>query len=377
METDRQKRMSDCSATAMRTLCLLAGVVALAAGCRRSSANVVAAETGAFEEFFGLASPVELQEAAADPIGDIAILVEAQNGDLLVADRIRSQVRRYSPQGRLLAEFGAYGGGPFEFRRIGGMLEDMAGRVVLTDPRLGRVTILTQELRPDTAFMLSPRPRGLVLSMGNTVLYASAWGPRATAITLLDERWQGVWSISAPTPGSVQQYPYWDSYASTLVAATAETFVAAYSLRYPIYVYDRDGRRLDSLTFAPRSFRTVPVLPRGAFAGADALHRIDDWLASFDVISELTIVDTGLLVVVHGVLRRTATSQATEEHRRVDVYDLASRSKLVEDVPVPDGSRVLSGGRGLYLLTKQPPDPWTIRRAAFIGGNRRQVGGVG
>jgi hypothetical protein len=210
--------------------------------------------------------------------------------------------------------------------------------------------------------------------MGDAVLVTSASGARGTAVTLLGKDWLPVWSIPAPRPGSVQQYPYWDSYAATLAAATAEMFVTGYSLRYPMYLHDKGGHLLDSLTSAPPSFRPAPVLARGALAGPDAPQRIDEWLSSFDVISDLAIVQEELLVVVHGMLQRTATSRTAHEHRRVDVYHLASRSKLAEDIPLPTGSRVLGGGHGLYLLTSQPPEPWTIRRAEFIGGNQRQAG---
>ncbi len=362
-----RKRWPGCLAVVHHQFCFLAVTAALATNCRVSARHTERVETGTFAEFFRLAPPATLQEAPDDLLGDIAVFVEARNGDLLIGDEIMSQVRRYSPTGSLIAQFGAYGEGPFEFRRIGGLLEDADGRVVITDPRLARITILTPNLQADTLFLSSPVPRGLVLLMGNARLLLSASGPRASAFTLMDEDWQSVWTIPSPSPGTMQQYPYWNGYASTVATATPTTLVAAYSLRYPVYIYGMGGNLLDSLTSAPHSFRAAPVVKRGAFTGPGRFLRLDEWLASFDVMSRLAILNDSLLVVVHGVLRRTATSRAAGEDRRVDVYHLPSRSKLAEDVPLPDGSRVLGGGRGLYLLTAQPPEPWTIARAEFVG----------
>ena len=355
-----------CGASFDPALSLLAFMVVLTASCRSSPLQLLAAETGAFDEFFRLGASVELQEAEEDPIGDIAILVECRNGDLLVGDQINVQVRRYDPAGRLLAMFGRYGEGPFEFRRIGALLENRDGGILVTDPRLGRVTVLTHDLHPDTSLLIRPAPRAGAFAMGEAVLLATAAGPRSTAFTLMDRHWRAVWSIPAPTPGTMRQYPYWDSYASIPAAVTSQFVVTAYSLRYPIYIYGQGGGLLDSLRSAPHSFRTAPVLPMGAFAGPDASRRQDEWLASFDILSNLMILQDSLLVVVHGVLRRTATSRAASEDRRLDVYHLPSRSKLAEDIPLPDSSRVLSGGGALYLLTAQPPRAWKIQQAEFV-----------
>lgn len=317
---------------------------------------------GSFDQFFRLSSSTTLTEAPDDPIGDVGILVECRNGDLLVGDQIKLQVRRYRSDGGVSAVVGRYGAGPHEFRRIGGLLERSDGKILVVDPRLGRVTVLDRDLRPDTSFMVNPAPRGEVFAMGGAVLLSSASGPRTAAFTLMDDGWRPVWRVPAPTPGTMEAYPYWDSFASTPATTTARLLLTAYSLRYPISIHRRDGKKTDSLWPAPSSFRPAPVLAKGALAGPGALQRQDAWLASFDVIARLVIVEDTLLFVVHGVLRRTATSRAVNEHQRFDVYHLPSRSRLLEDIPLPPEARVLSGGRGLYLLISQPPGPWIIGR---------------
>lgn len=332
------------------------------------------AVTGAFADLFRLDTSIQLEEDLADPIGDIAILAECRNGDLLVGDRIKFQIRRYAPDGRLLAIAGRYGAGPLEFRHVGGLVEIPSGRILVTDPRLGRATILTPDLRADTVLRLRPAPRGSALAMGEALLLTTVAGPRATALTLFTPSWEPAWSIPAPSPGTMREFPYWDSYASVLADATPDVALTAYSLRYPIYVHGRSGRLVDSIASAPASFRPAPVVSLGAFAGLDAHQRQDEWLASFDVMSRLAIVNDSLLIVVHAVLRRTATSSAVAEDRRLDVYHLASRTRLAEDVALAPDERILAGGRGLYLLAAQPPEPWIMQRLTYVGPSGRLGG---
>lgn len=349
----------------------VAGV--LVTSCRDSGQPTRDALHGSFDEFVRLSSSTTLWEAPDDPIGDIGLLVECRNGDFLVGDPIKLQARRYRADGGLSAVVGRYGAGPHEFRRIGGLVERPDGTILVVDPRLGRITVLDRDLRPDTSFMVNAVPRGEAFIMDEAVLLSSASGPRTAAFTLMDDGWKPLWTVSAPSPGTMEAYPYWDSFAATPATTTATLLLTAYSLRYPIYIHRRDGKRADSLWPAPSSFRPAPVLAKGTLTGPGALERQDAWFASFDVISRLVIVEDTLLVVVHGVLRRTATSRAVNEHQRFDVYHVPSRSKLLEDIPLPPDARVLSGGRGLYLLLSQPPSRWMVGRFRFVVPSYRSL----
>ena len=53
-------------------------------------------------------------------------------------------------------------------------------------------------------------------------------------------------------------------------------------------------------------------------------------------------------------------------HTSLEVYDRHSGVKLYEDVPLADGSRVLGGGRYLYLLLNEHSPPWRVARLRLL-----------
>lgn len=304
---------------------------------------------------------VELEEPSSHLLAEVGPFAEAKNGDLLIGDALQPRVRRYAPNGRLIASFGAYGSGPFEFRRVSGIVERSDGRVLVVDPVLGRITVLSSSLEPDSSFVQLPRPQGSVSRFANGLLLTTAAGDRATSVTYIRDDARGGWTVPAPSPGPPMSFPYWGSIARILLAASAREFVIAYSLLYPIFVYNADGEVVDSLP-RPASFREASVPEPGAFSGPEASERLARWLASFDVITDLAVLDDSLVIVTRGAIRSAATNRFETLHDRVDVYHLNSRSILAQDLPLPTGSRVLGGVGYLYLLSTEPPGPWTISR---------------
>ncbi|MGH7467410.1 MAG: hypothetical protein ACRENP_05425 [Longimicrobiales bacterium] len=342
--------------------CLFGSLLSISLlGCDQATRQASTSTPLAFEAYFTTIAELKLEEKPGDPIGDIGTLLEARNGDLILTDPIRHHIRRYTRTGELIAVQGRYGSGPFEYRQVAGVLEDQRGAVIVVDPRLQRVTRLRPDLEKDSLFGIKPPPRGVLASSGQGFALLTASGPRTTSLSLLDERWTPLWTMPAPSPGPVARYPYWNSYGAVLLTASAPYVVTAYSLQYPIYLLSvRSGVRVDSLAAAPAGFRRASVLKAGAFAGADAAEREDEWLASFDVIAHLCVLENTFLFVTHGELRRTSTSIAKDEHRRSDVYDLRNLRRIAENIPLRDGARVLGGGEHLYVLTDQPPSSWTI-----------------
>ena len=53
-------------------------------------------------------------------------------------------------------------------------------------------------------------------------------------------------------------------------------------------------------------------------------------------------------------------------HTSLEIYDRHAGTKLYEDVPLPDGSRVLGGGRFLYLLLDRDFPPWRIAKLRLL-----------
>ena len=289
-------------------------------------------------------------------------LAVAENGDLLIGDRLIPRVRRYDRAGRLVAQFGAFGDGPYEFRRVGGVLEDGSGRVLVVDPRRGRLTALNADLQPDTSFRVMPLPAGPMLRLAEGYLMKTVAGRRTSGFALMSEEWVPRWRISAPVPHSAQGNPYWGSYATTEFAASPESIVIAYSFQYPIQLYNRRGVPTATLGEPPSSFRLAPVLKPGALTGPGAERQLAQWLASFNVIANLAVIEDSLLAVTHGSLRALGgAGRVVREHHSVDLYRLPSGVKIIEDIPLPSGSRVMAGYRdGLYAVSGSPPDPWTI-----------------
>ena len=71
------------------------------------------------------------------PTGDLQIPYQAilarANGEILVTDVATNQVRRFSADGQPLGVIGSYGGWPGQFGGLGGLAEDRAGRLYVTD----------------------------------------------------------------------------------------------------------------------------------------------------------------------------------------------------------------------------------------------------
>lgn len=342
---------------------LLSSVLVAALSACDDDARDHPSSAGVSEFSLAVVARIELEDSGEAPLGEIGTLAVATNGDLLVGDRLIPRVLRYDRAGRLVARFGAFGDGPYEFRRVGGLLEDRSGRVLVVDPRRGRLTALNADLLPDTSFRVMPVPAGPVLRLkGSGYLMKTVAGRRSSGIALMNEEWVSRWRIPAPVPASAQGNPYWGSYATTEFAASTDFIVAAYSFQYPIQVYDRRGEAKAAIGDPPPSFRPAPVLQPGALAGPNAEQRRDDWLSSFTVIANLAVIEDSLLAVTHGSMRELGgAGRVIREHHSVDIYRLPTGVKIAEDIRLPVGSRVMMGRReGLYVVSSRPPDPWTV-----------------
>jgi hypothetical protein len=328
--------------------------------CSRAPDSSDFEPTHDLEDLFAIVATFELKDEGEPPFEHIEIFAETANGDLLVADAVLPRLRRYDPDGRLLAELVSADEGTFEIAFIGGLLEDRERRVIVVDPRLGRIVILDDGFEADTAFTLAPWPTGAIFGLRGGYLVAT----RPSEFHWMTDRWRAAWALASPIPRSVDENPYWSGYAAPRAAVSASFIVTGYSYGYPLRLYDVRGALIDSIGRPPPSFRSVTVVPVGAFTGVGGADRRERWLRSFDAIAHLAILDDRVLVVTHGELRLTArASPISTEHHRIDVYDLRTRTKIAEDVRLPAGSRMLGAGRrGLYVLTGGPPNAWMITR---------------
>jgi hypothetical protein len=333
-------------------------VVALSS-CAPPDGSTVIESGGALEDFFRISGEIVIQEVDGDLIGQVGAFLETDAGGFLIGDEILPRIRLYRPDGILLAAIGAEGEGPFEFRDVSGVAQNVAGEVLVTDVPLGRVTVFSSDLTPDTTFLPNPRPRGPILRMGEFMVMENAPGSRRSAISRVDPVGTAIWTVTPPTLELVAETPYWGSAFEMPLAASSTLLATAISLAYPVFLYDGDGRLVDSLTTPPPSYRPTPTLDPGELLGAESRT---EWLESFEIIGDLSVVADSLLVVTHGRLEPASAGLFSESHYALDVYHLPSRRKVAEDLPVPPGGIVLGGGAALYILIRQPPEPWTLLR---------------
>jgi len=315
-------------------------------GCDQPGAAEVSDASAALDQITS-STVRELEEPPEHPLGDIGFVVETEAG-LAVSDALGPELRLYGTEGELRARYHAFGEGPFEFVRIGGLAVAPDGRLTVVDPRQGRVTVFESGLTPDTLFSPRPPPRGLVHGFQDGFVAATSGGDRRTRLSKLSGDWAYQWSVPAPSPGSISEYPYWGSLARTLVAAGAEEVLMAYSFLYTISVVDADGALTDSVRFEAPGFREASVPEAGEFSGLAGQDALDRWLASFDVISRLDIVADSLLVVTRGRIRSGSSSRFITDDTAIDVFRLEDLSPIWWNVQLPEGSRVVGAGDRLH-----------------------------
>ena len=327
------------------------------------------------EAAFQVVDTFLLEEVPGDSIADIGSVDVLPDGRLLIGDRLLPRVRLYGANGRFVAAQGRFGEGPFEYQGIVSATMDVRGRVFVESVRSPHTTRLTSGFEPDTIVAL---PGGAVASvavvrLGDGILQVA--GDFRSGLDLQARGADGevLWRAPSIPPG-VNEKPYWSSVNRPFVATTDRRVVAANRLVYPLTVYDLQGDTVAELGPPPPTFRPVPELAAGALAYTDPgagppRNTLAEWLQSFTIINGIHAVANRWLVVTHATMDPDTPFPpfGTLEYA-LDMYDLETNAKVLEDVPVPDGARVLGGGPHLHVLVRQPPGPWTVVRYQIPGG---------
>ena len=343
--------------------------VFLLAACGDAEDPARAPVAAALEEVFAVESVITLGENPADSIAEIGVFVERRNGGYVMGDRFLPRVRTYDEEGRLEAAFGRFGDGPFEFRRITAVAEMPAGEIVAVDAARGRATYMSGSLVPDT-FATFPSVPLDARALGPDLLVRmyAAGRDRFGHPPLLHRMTPAevVWS-SYELPFSLAERPYWSSFAPFPIAVSGDTTFAMSGVRYPVTVIDGSGETLGALGTPSASFRPIRVLESGALADlASYGTTLPELLASFDVVDRIDAVGSHLVLTRARFNPERPISPNREVlHISIEVYDRHTGIKLYEDVPLPDGSRVLGGGRFLYLLVDMHAPPWRIAKLRF------------
>lgn len=342
-------------------------LVALLAACQQAGErDADRPAQPSFETAFSSYDTITLQELASDSIADIGVVLESVSGDLVIADRLLPRIRRYAPDGTLKGWYGRFGSGPGEFESIDGLAENGRGEVYVVDRDIDRITVLTPNL--ELARLVDPSQPllgPLFFRDEQMLLGTFAGGRGGHRLALLGVNGDVQWR-AFPSPEEVLTEPYWGSVARSLVTTAGDRIFTATSILYPIREVGFNGEPRRTFGDPPPSFEHIPEVERGAFAGGARDPNLSEWLDSFTVMGGIFPVAERHLVVVHSRIESNLPVLFQHRDYAFDVYRLEDGVvKMFEDVALPTGARVLSGGRYLYVLLSMPPDGWTILRAGL------------
>ena len=345
--------------------------VLLISACGEAEGPAEGPVAATLEEVFVVEGVVQLGEDPADSIAEVGDFVERRSGGYVIGDRFLPRVRSYNEEGRLEAAFGRFGEGPFEFQRIRAVAEAPSGRIVVASSRQSHLTYLTSSLAPDTMVALPSGPAD-IFTLGPDLLVrmypVDPDGGRFGHPSLLHRVTppELVWSSYA-LPFSLSERPYWGSFARFPVAVSGDSTYVMSGLEYPVTIIDGAGQTVGTFGAPSASFRPIPVLERGALADLGSYGTtLGELLASFDVIDRIDAVGSHLVLTRARYNPERPMPPFELLHTSLEVYDRHTGTKLYEDVPLPDESRVLAGGRFLYLLLNMHSPPWRIAKLRLL-----------
>ena len=341
--------------------------VLLLCACGEADRPGPAPITAPLEQVFAVEAVIQLGEDPADSIAEIGDFVERRDGGYVIGDRHLPRVRTYDEEGRLEAAFGRFGDAPFEFQRIRAVAEASSGRIAVASSRSSHLTYLTRALAPDT-MVAFPAAAMDVLALGSDLLVRmNAGDPQERLFShppLLHRVIppELVWS-SYELPFSPAERPYWGSFAHFPVAVSGDSIFVMSGLRYPITVLDGAGATVGTFGTPSASFRPIDVLESGMLANLGSYGTtLPELLASFDIIHRIDVIGPHLILTRARHNPERVLPPFEVVHTSLEVYDRHSGVKLYEDVALPEGSRVLGGGRFLYLLLDEHFPPWRIAK---------------
>ena len=346
-------------------------IVSLLVACGQTGVSTDDSESvpATFEQVFEIEDVFELQEDPGDSIAELGAFTELEDGGFVVGDNLLPRIRRYAEHGRLVAAFGRFGDGPFEFRWINSVTETASGAIVVPNSLQSNLTYLTSDLQPDTLVPI-PGPASSAAAMGQDLIVRmtraadhETWFDSRGRPPILHRLVDGklVWS-SFNYPFLTHERPYWSSMVGTPFAVGGDSVYAMSGARFPATILNGDGDTVGVIGQPSGSFRPIPVLEGGALARPDAYGAsFGDFLDSFEFIHRIDVVG-GYLVFTRAVYDPTRGTAFRWSHVLIDLYDRHTGTGLYHDVPLPEDSMVLGGGRFLYLLTNKDFPPWRIAR---------------
>ena len=328
------------------------------------------------DDAFDLIEVVELQEATDDSIAEVGLFIDLEPDGFAIADNLLPRVRTYGEDGSFLAAFGRFGSGPWELQRVSGIAAMSSGKIVVADGSNQWITVLNRNLTPDTLMPVSYLV-GRMFAQGGDIVFAG-WGPTNSAGSpriaredlyasrIVHKLADGEVIWSRWTAGALAK-PYYGSLGRIPATVAGDSTFIMTSLAYPATILDADGDSVGFIGTASPRFRPIPEIPVGYFATDQSGPRMTELLRSFDEVSRLDVIHNDYLVLTIGRLDdQRPLPPFRRLHTRVEVYDRYSGEKLYEDLALPEGSKVVGGGRYLYLLLNPDIPPWRIAKYRLV-----------
>jgi hypothetical protein len=250
----------------------------------------------AFEDAIRVVDRISLHETenVLNVVPEVALDPE---GGFLVADMREAQARVYDSEGNLLWYGGRKGGGPGEFENLrlarrlpdGTLLcADRSARFTIFDPITDK---LIGTVRTPFFHVEDVDVRGEASLLVSAMLEGDQFGPRIHVWDLESET--VVHSFFSPFENapnkSAATFAGW-----TRVAVHGDSLAAVFATSDTVYVLAGDGGEGRNLPLPSTRYRPVPhETPTGRMTPPEQA----EWLASFDLVSDVWWLDSGTILV--------------------------------------------------------------------------------
>ena len=308
----------------------------------------------ALEAVFPETKRVVLQEDVTDPIAGITALSVSSQGDLIVTDLAASKVRVFGPDGSLLRTLGGPGEGPGELDGPNWAAAGPNGEIRVVERGSPRVTTYW----PNDSATVERLPGHYGFWIAPT---SNAWtvgaATRTTRFATLGSEEDQTGAAFGVPPDRVATTPFWVFFAKDRGVVLGDEVWTNSSMTPELSAFSLHGELLRNA--ALRSERwiepTPPPIDRIEHPGDR--ERIEAWSRTFTVVTALAAMGDSVVVVQYGVHDPAPQEPYRTMPQWIDVY---GRSGALLDSGLIATRRLLAGGRQLYFLEAEPPEPWTI-----------------
>jgi hypothetical protein len=284
-------------------------------------------------------------------------------GGFLVSDAAESQIRRYSPEGKLLWFAGRRGQGPGEFYGVVSGARLASGEILAVD-RNGRLTFFDAEgqrvLRTAETRLMAVTDAEVVDD--STLLIAGvgenlgADGPRLHVWSI--DRNASKRSFFAPS-GRQRNRVAAGVGGYVMTAVRGDTIVSTFAASDTLYFHTLDGRDAGQVALNSESFRRVPRDGPGRTI-TNPRERAE-WLSAMDFVADVDwLPDGALLVAYQGI----EASQAMRRNWHLLAQDRAGarrwETRNVSSIMLGTDP----GSRTVFFVPPEAetPNQWTVAR---------------